>query len=152
MYILEWRTVFALKRGLFLCLFPELRSNGGNKHKNNSRVSSETVRDENIYIIVFLTRHSVSINDDKNADLYWKSGTSRPMVLMLFVLQCSEYKCSCSYSRSRSRSRYRPLSLLLLPLLHIVPVSHSLGLRSDDITIDCWWRPNNDSIVTGSHE
>ena len=33
-------------RGLFLCLFPELRSNEGNKHKNNTRVSAETVRHE----------------------------------------------------------------------------------------------------------
>ena len=33
MYVLEWRTVSTLTRGLFWCLFPELRSNEGNKHK-----------------------------------------------------------------------------------------------------------------------
>ena len=37
MYVLAWRTVHALTRGLFWCLFPELRSNEGNKHQNNTR-------------------------------------------------------------------------------------------------------------------
>ena len=41
MYGLEWRTVFALTRGLFLCLFPELHSKKGNKHQNNPRVSEQ---------------------------------------------------------------------------------------------------------------
>ena len=45
----------------------------GNKHKNNTRVSAETVRDESTYIIIFLTRHNVSINDDKNDNLYTSS-------------------------------------------------------------------------------
>ena len=40
MYVLVWQTVYALKRGLFWCLFPELRSNEGNKHQNNTRVST----------------------------------------------------------------------------------------------------------------
>ena len=40
MYVLAWRTVYALTRGLFWCLFPELRSNEGNKHQNNTRVSA----------------------------------------------------------------------------------------------------------------
>ena len=64
MYVLEWRTVSALTRGLFWSLFPELRSNEGNKHQNNARVSGETVRHENTYIILFLIRHNESINDD----------------------------------------------------------------------------------------
>ena len=65
MYVLEWRTVSALSRMLFGFLFPELRSNDGNKHQNNTRVSEETVRHESIYIILFLTRHNESINDEK---------------------------------------------------------------------------------------
>ena len=65
MYVLEWRTVSALTRGLFLCLFPELRSNEENKYKHNTRVSTETVRHESTYIILFLTRHNESIYDDK---------------------------------------------------------------------------------------
>ena len=69
MYVLEWRTVSTLTRGLFLRLFPELRSNEGNKHKNNTRVNAETVRHESTYIILFLARHNESINDDKNDDL-----------------------------------------------------------------------------------
>ena len=33
------------------------------------------------------------------------------------------------------------------------PVRHSLGVRSaDDVTIDCWWRHNNQTIVTRSRE
>ena len=39
MYILAVRTVYELSRGLFWCLFPELRSNDGNKHENNNQVS-----------------------------------------------------------------------------------------------------------------
>ena len=69
MYVLEWRTVSALTRGLFWCLFPELRSNEGYKHQNNTRVSAETVRHESTYIILFLTRHDESTNDDKDDDL-----------------------------------------------------------------------------------
>ena len=65
MYVLEWRTVSALTRVLFWCLFPELRSNEGNKHQNNTRVSAETVHHESTYIILFLTRHNESLNDDK---------------------------------------------------------------------------------------
>ena len=49
----------------------------GNKHKNNTRVSTETVRHESTYIISFLTWHRESINDDKNEDLYIKSSTEQ---------------------------------------------------------------------------
>ena len=73
MYVLEWRTVSALTRGLFLCLFPVLRSDEGDKHKNNTRVSAATVRHESTKIILFLTRHKESINDDENDDLYTSS-------------------------------------------------------------------------------
>ena len=69
MYVLEWRTVSALTRGLFLCLFPELRSNEGNKHKNKTWVTTETVGHESTYIILFFTRHNESINDYKTTIL-----------------------------------------------------------------------------------
>ena len=65
MYVLTWRTVSVLRRGLFWCLFPELRSNEGNKYQNNTRVSAETFCHESTYIILFLTWHNKSINDDK---------------------------------------------------------------------------------------
>ena len=105
MYALEWRTVSALTRGLFWCLCPELRSNEGNKHQNNTRVSAETVRHESTYIILFLTRLNESINDDKNNDLYTSS-----------------------------------------------PVSHLLSSRSaDDVTINCWWRHKDLTIVMRSN-
>ena len=54
MYIIGSRIVSTLKSGLFLCLFPVLRSNEGHKHTNNTRVSAETVRHESTYIIIFL--------------------------------------------------------------------------------------------------
>ena len=52
----------------------------GVKHQNNSPVSAETVRHKSIYIILFLTRHNESINDNKN-------GTSSPCLThSVFVL------------------------------------------------------------------
>ena len=75
MYVLEWRIVSALTIGLFWCLFPELRSNEGNKYQNNTRVSAETVRHESTYIISFLTRHNESINEYKTTRF-----THRPRV------------------------------------------------------------------------
>ena len=78
----------ALTRGLFWCLFPELRSNEGNKHQNNTRVSAETVRHESTYIILFLTRHNKSINDDKNDDLYTSSsGPTRSVFDLIMTSQ-----------------------------------------------------------------
>ena len=73
MYVVEWRIVSALTRGLFWCLFPELRSNEGNRYQNYPRVSAETVRHESTYIILFLTRHNESINDYKNDEFYTSS-------------------------------------------------------------------------------
>ena len=35
MYVLLWRSVYALTRVLFWCLFPSLLRNSGNKHQNN---------------------------------------------------------------------------------------------------------------------
>ena len=75
LYVLEWRTVSALMRGLFLCWFPELRNYEGNKHKNNTRVSTKTVRHSSTYIILCFTWHNESINDDKNDDLYISSSS-----------------------------------------------------------------------------
>ena len=54
MYVLSWRTVSALTRVLFLCLFPSLLRNSGNKHKNNPLVSAETVRHSSTYIILYV--------------------------------------------------------------------------------------------------
>ena len=74
------------REGYYLCLFPELRSNEGNKHKNNIRVGAEAVRHESTYIILFLTRHNrhnESISDDKNDDLYT---SSQCLTRSIFVL------------------------------------------------------------------
>ena len=85
MYVLEWRTISALTGDLFWCLFPELRNNKGNKHKNNSRASAETVRHKSTYIILFLTRNNESINDDKNDDLYTLSPCLTRSVFVLVM-------------------------------------------------------------------
>ena len=67
MYVLKWQTVYALTRGLFGCLFPELQSNEGNKHQNNTRVSTWTVRHKSTYTTLFLTWHNECSNDEKMA-------------------------------------------------------------------------------------
>ena len=54
MYVLSWRTVSALTRVLFWCLFPSLLRNSGNKHQNNSLVGAETVRHSSTYIILYV--------------------------------------------------------------------------------------------------
>ena len=40
MYVLLWRTVYALTRVLYRCLFPSLLRNSGNQHQNNPLVSA----------------------------------------------------------------------------------------------------------------
>ena len=57
--------VYALTRGLFWCLFPELHGNEGHKHQNNTRVSEYAVRQKSTYTLLFLTRHNESINNTK---------------------------------------------------------------------------------------
>ena len=74
---------FSAHERWFWCLFPELRSNEGNKHQNNTRVTAETVRHKCTYIILFLTQHNESINDDKNNDLY---ALSQCLTHSVFVL------------------------------------------------------------------
>ena len=75
MYALEWRTISALKRGLFWCLFPELRSNEGNKHQNNARVSPQTVHQRVHTLFYFL-------HDITNAEITIKTTifTHRPRI------------------------------------------------------------------------
>ena len=85
MYLLEWQTVSVLTRGLFWCLFPELRSNEGNKDQNNTWVSAETVRHESTYIELFLTRYNKSNNDDKNNDPYTLSKCFTHSVFVLLL-------------------------------------------------------------------
>ena len=99
-YVLDWRTVSALMRGLFGYLFPELRSNGGNKHQNNTWVSAETVCHERTYIILFLTWHNESINDNKNYHLYASSHGSLARFLFCWwrhnrMLMISQWPDNC---------------------------------------------------------
>ena len=79
-------------RVLFWCLFPELRSNDGNKQEHNTQVGTETVRHESTYIILFLTGYEESINDDENDDLYISSPciTCSVFVLLMTSLQIAD--------------------------------------------------------------
>ena len=61
MYVLLWRTVYALTRVLFWCLFPSLLRNSGNKHQNNPLVSAQTVRHASTYIILYVPQESRKI-------------------------------------------------------------------------------------------
>ena len=85
MYVPEWRTISVLMSGLFLYLFPELRSNQGIKHKNNIRVSTETVRHESTCIILYLIRHNEYVNDDKNDGLHTSSPCLNRSVFFLLM-------------------------------------------------------------------
>ena len=87
MYVFKWRTVSVLTRGLFWCLFPELLRTSGNKHQNNTWVSTETVRHKSAYIILFVTWHKESINDDKNDDLYTSSCLTHSVFVLLMMSQ-----------------------------------------------------------------
>ena len=55
-YVLLWRTDYALTRVLFWCLFPSLLRNSGNKHQNNPLVSAWTFRHASTYIIIYISR------------------------------------------------------------------------------------------------
>ena len=70
MYVLEWRTISALTRVLFWCLFPSLLRNSGNKHQNNPLVSAETVRHSSTHIILYIP----ALIPVKNVDKKWSPG------------------------------------------------------------------------------
>ena len=53
--------------------------------KNNTLVGAETVRDESTYIILFLTRHNVSIIEGKNDNLYTSSPSLTRSVFVLLM-------------------------------------------------------------------
>ena len=73
MYVLSWRTLFALTWVLFWCLFLELLRNSGNKHKNNPLVSAETVRHSTTYIILNLVEW-VHGQSDTGVKTPWRDG------------------------------------------------------------------------------
>ena len=84
-------------------LFPEMRSNEGNKHQNNTRVSAETVRHESTNIILFLARHNKSINDDKNDDLYASSVPC--LIRSVFVLVMTSQSIADDATMTRQLGR-----------------------------------------------
>ena len=69
MYEFEQRTVYALSRVLFLCVFPGTRDNEWYKHKNDTRVGAWAILPAiSTYITVFLKRHSAQIGKQHNPD------------------------------------------------------------------------------------
>ena len=77
MYVFSWRTVSALTRMLFLCVFPSLPRNSGNKHKNNPLVSAESVRHSSTYILLYISwpflcqeMQRKAINEHRNDNKY----------------------------------------------------------------------------------
>ena len=58
------------REGYFGVYFPSCEATREINIKNNTRVSAETVCHESTYIILFLTWHNESINDNKSDDLY----------------------------------------------------------------------------------
>ena len=60
---------FSTHKRVILVFISWVAKQRGNKCQSNTRVGAEIVRHESGYIILFLTRHNESINDDKNYDL-----------------------------------------------------------------------------------
>ena len=69
-YVLLWQTVSELTRVLIWYLFPELRSNEGNKHQNNPLVSAETVRHSTTYIILYVLAYFIKWRYTQKKD-FW---------------------------------------------------------------------------------
>ena len=63
--------------------------NEGNKYQNNTRVSTETVRHKSTYIILFLTQHNKSTNNDKNDNLYTLSSCLTHSTFFLLMMSLS---------------------------------------------------------------
>ena len=70
MYVRLWRTIYALTRVLFWCLFPSLLRN---KHQNNPLVTAWTGRHASTYIILYLYRISKSEPCATSLGLGWNN-------------------------------------------------------------------------------
>ena len=70
MYTLAWRTVYALTRVLFWCLFPSLLGNSGNKHQNE-RINSSPL--EYIHYYKYMIYKKIR----KNIPLYYTKLTDQ---------------------------------------------------------------------------
>ena len=87
MHALEWRTVSALARGLFWCLFPELRSSERSKQQNSTRLRAETVRHESVYIISYLCGRIICNHHFTVLDTFPKARAGVCIVWWLFTSQ-----------------------------------------------------------------
>ena len=98
MYVLSWRTISALTRVLFWCLFPSLLHNSGNKHQNNPLVSAETVRHESTYIILYVSFNLyisyiwpdtkyITLDEAITPETFW-TGAEKDFVRLCIFLEC----------------------------------------------------------------
>ena len=106
MYVLQWQTVSALTKRLF--------RNSGNNHKNNTRVSAETVPRESTYIILFLARRKESINDFIRGDIHGRSCKKMHYYDFVSILVCvhtspmSKYHTDINLMKQFDHNRYLP--------------------------------------------
>ena len=87
------RNYFSTHERVILVFISRVAKQRGNKHQNNTRVSTETVRYESTCISLFLTRYNESINDDKNDNLYTSSPCPTRSVFVL--LMTSQWSDNC---------------------------------------------------------
>ena len=85
MYVLEWGTISVLTRGLFWCLFPELRSNEGNRYQNNTQMSAETVRHQSTDIILYIASIACEVTQKYMGNIYPLQNTAKTMYIILPV-------------------------------------------------------------------
>ena len=122
--------------------FPSLLCNSGNKHQNNTRVSAGTVRHESIYIILFLTRHNESINDDKNDDL---CTTSSCLTGSIFVLLITSQSIVDDVTMTRHLwpdHVNRDIDLLDIDFVH--GDIHGGSCKKVSFLLMAWWHTFND--------
>ena len=135
MYVLEWRTVYALTKGLFWCLFPELRSIKGNKQHDSTRVSAQTVHHESTYISLFLTRHNESIKDDKNGDPH----TSTPcLTRSVYILLMTSQSIADDVTMTEQLWRDR-VNIVISNSLDIDFIHSDIQRRSWNIFVSHLW-------------
>ena len=83
MYLLEWRPVYTLTKGLFWFIFPELHSNEGNKHKITLHEHINSWSQEYIhYFIAYMTQQIHKWR------LKWRSSHIMPVSRSVYICWC----------------------------------------------------------------
>ena len=124
-----------------LVYFPELRSNEDNKHQDNARASSETVRHaECTYIILFLTRHNETINGDKIRRTSRIDSVSPSLYILLMTPQLTTERCTI-VMRAHEKwylTHYIPILFTVIFTVDRVRIIELLTTHSSDVTRVSW--------------